>query len=88
MSKCQCYYCRKHRALAKAIRNKDMDDLAKIARELGNRAILAEFDVNYYACILSGKWDSAIEILKHALKNARKVRKNEEKTKKNIIKTS
>ena len=68
---CECYYCVKHREIAKAKRERNVEALSKLAIELGGRAICAEDDGDYYRCILDGSWPSAIEILEKALKTAK-----------------
>ncbi|KKM77034.1 hypothetical protein LCGC14_1374020 [marine sediment metagenome] len=77
MGKCNCFGCEKYSAISDAVRKKDIDTLAKVAKELGCRAINAELDVNYYKSILNGSWPQAIEILEEALDKAKERRQNE-----------
>lgn len=69
--KCECYFCSKHRQLSKATRERDIDTLIALAKELGGRAISAEFDAEYHSAILDGNWPQSVEILEQALVRAK-----------------
>ncbi len=68
---CKCYFCQKHREIIEATHAKDVATLSQLAIELGGRAISAEFDSDYYSCILDGSWPTAIVILEKALVKAK-----------------
>jgi len=68
---CNCYYCMRGRKITAAIRERNTDTLITLLKELSNRMIMAEFDVEYFRSIFDGSWPSSIEILEKALLKAK-----------------
>lgn len=72
-TECQCFYCQKHKEIWKAKKEQNVNKLAEIAMQLGNKAVIVEFDNDYHSSILDGSWPRAVEILEHSLKKAKEI---------------
>lgn len=70
--KCKCDFCEMSRKTSFAIEKRDVDKLIDLVKELRNLWIFADFDREYYQCILNGSWPQSEEILTKSLKKVKK----------------
>ena len=75
-NKCKCDLCKMHRKIKAVIEKKDYQEMADLIFELDELWENAEFDRDYYKCIIDGCWPQATEILTKSLIKAKEFKEN------------
>lgn len=65
---CVCDLCKFGRRIDRTIQSGSHRQKNRLIRELENRLLHVEDDLNYEHCIADGSWPTAVEILEHRLK--------------------
>jgi len=69
--KCDCRICRRSKDLVRVLEKDNIDFVKAYLRSIFTELMCAEFDLDYYRCILDGSWPSAERILKESLEKAK-----------------
>ena len=69
--KCDCRICRRSKDLLKVLESDSIEFVKAYLKETFTELMTAEFDLDYYKCILDGSWTSAERILKESLEKAK-----------------
>jgi len=75
--KCNCRICKLHKLEQKALRSNNIGFVKKTLKEFAGLYGDANYDNDYYRCVMNGSWPSAVEQLEEALEKAKKIRAKE-----------
>lgn len=70
---CTCELCRLSRRARRTSMSGSRPQMRKLIEELFNRAMNAEFDLDYNESVLDGSWPQSVEILERSLEKAKAI---------------